>query len=67
MFVLFTILTHLKNRYFTQKGQGIVEYALILAAVVVLAGALGSTGALGKAVEGAFKNAADALTGSKSG
>ncbi|MBB5335083.1 Flp family type IVb pilin [Pectinatus brassicae] len=60
---MFTILTHLKNRYFTQKGQGIVEYALILAAVVVLAGYLGASGTLGSAVEGAFQGAANALTG----
>lgn len=34
---MFTILEHLKNRYMSQKAQGIVEYALILAFVVAIA------------------------------
>ena len=34
---MFTILYHLKNRYLSQKAQGIVEYALILAFVVAIA------------------------------
>ena len=33
---MFTIIKHLMNRYLSQRGQGIVEYALLLAFVVVL-------------------------------
>ncbi|WP_405721343.1 pilin protein [Anaerovibrio slackiae] len=55
---MFTILTHLKNRYLSQKAQGIVEYALILAFVVVLAVVLTSDGGLGDAIKGVFGNAA---------
>lgn len=33
---MFTIIEHLKNRYLSQRAQGIVEYALLLAFVVVL-------------------------------
>lgn len=36
------IMEYLKVRYCSEKGQGIVEYALILAFVVVLAIALSS-------------------------
>lgn len=33
---MFTIIKHLMNRYLSQRAQGIVEYALLLAFVVVL-------------------------------
>ena len=33
---MFTIVKHLMNRYLSQRAQGIVEYALLLAFVVVL-------------------------------
>lgn len=56
---MFTILTHLKNRYLSQKAQGIVEYALILAFVVVLAVVLSSDGGLGESIKNVFGNAAD--------
>ena len=59
---MFTILTHLKNRYLSQKAQGIVEYALILAFVVVLAVVLTSDGGLGKAIEGVFGDATKQLS-----
>lgn len=58
---MFTILYHLKNRYLSQKAQGIVEYALILAFVVVVAAALLSGGDLSKAVKSIFDNTADQL------
>ena len=54
---MFTILTHLKNRYLSQKAQGIVEYALILAFVVVLAVVLTKTGGLQEAISDVFGNA----------
>ena len=56
---MFTILTHLKNRYLSQKAQGIVEYALILAFVVILAVVLSSDNGLSGAIKGVFGNAAD--------
>lgn len=42
----------------SQKGQGMVEYALILAAVAILAGVvLSDTGGLRTAITTAFQNA----------
>ncbi|MGM9539677.1 Flp family type IVb pilin [Anaerovibrio sp.] len=51
---MFTILYHLKNRYMSQKAQGIVEYALILAFVVALAVVLTSDGGLSGAINKVF-------------
>ncbi len=55
------IMEYLKVRYCSEKGQGIVEYALILAFVVAIAAYVGGTGTLTTkikdvftAVEGAF-------------
>ena len=58
---MFTILEHLKNRYMSQKAQGIVEYALILAFVVVVAAALINGGELSNAVKNIFGNTANEL------
>lgn len=58
---MFTILEHLKNRYMSQKAQGIVEYALILAFVVVVAAALINGGDLSNAVKNIFGNTANQL------
>lgn len=58
---MFTILEHLKNRYMSQKAQGIVEYALILAFVVVVAAALLNGGDLSNAVQKIFSNTANQL------
>ena len=58
---MFTIFTHLKNRYMSQKAQGIVEYALILAFVVVVAAALINGGELSNAVKNIFGNTANEL------
>ncbi len=55
---MFTILEHLKNRYLSQKAQGMVEYALILALVVAVGIAVigqDESGALGKAITAVFK------------
>ena len=60
---MFTILTHLKNRYLSQKAQGIVEYALILAFVVALAIVLTSSNGLSGAISGIFTETADQLKG----
>ena len=58
---MFTIFTHLKNRYMSQKAQGIVEYALILAFVVVVAAALINGGELSNAVTNVFSNTTNKL------
>ena len=55
---MFTILEHLKNRYMSQKAQGMVEYALILAFVVVLAIALTDAGGLREAIKNVFSDTA---------
>lgn len=61
---MFTILYHLKNRYLSQKAQGIVEYALILAFVVAIAIFITSgNGNLKEAVEGVFTKTANQVKG----
>lgn len=61
---MFTILYHLKNRYLSQKAQGIVEYALILAFVVPIAIFITSgDNSLSKAVEGVFTKTANQVKG----
>ena len=59
---MFTILTHLKNRYLSQKAQGIVEYALILAFVVVLAIVLTNSGGLSGAIKNVFNDTTNQVT-----
>lgn len=56
---MFTILYHLKNRYLSQKAQGIVEYALILAFVVAVAVVLVGNDSLGNAIKDIFGTAKD--------
>ena len=57
---MFTILEHLKNRYMSQKAQGIVEYALILAFVVAIAIFITSgENSLSGAIKGVFTKTAD--------
>lgn len=60
---MWTIINYVKNRCFTEKGQGIVEYALILVFVVALAAYLGASGGLGPAVKGAFDSVVTQLGG----
>lgn len=48
------IIEYFKARYLSEKAQGIVEYALVLAFVAVVATALGTNGELTKKVEEAF-------------
>ena len=52
---MLAVLNYLKVRYLGEKGQGMVEYALILAFVVAVAGvafANGTDSGLGKAING---------------
>ena len=58
-------IQYLKARYVSEKSQGIVEYALILAFVVAIAGVAlsASTGSgLGKAIKDAFDHVSTAIT-----
>ncbi|MBQ1856030.1 MAG: pilin [Anaerovibrio sp.] len=51
-------------RYLEQKGQGIVEYALILAFVVGIAAvALNSNSGLGQAIQNVFTRVTNQLGG----
>ena len=62
---MFTILYHLKNRYLSQKAQGIVEYALILAFVVAIAIFITSgNGNLKDAIQGVFTKTSNQVSGS---
>lgn len=61
---MFTILYHLKNRYLSQKAQGIVEYALILAFVVAIAVFI-TTGdnSLSESIKGVFTKTSEQVKG----
>ncbi len=48
------IIDYLKARYLSEKGQGMVEYALVLAFVVAIIVAIGTTD-LSEAIKSAFK------------
>lgn len=52
------------NNFFrkSQIGQGIVEYALILAFVVAVAAVLGNAGGLRTAISGIFSDTTTAVT-----
>ena len=53
--------TYLKDRYMSQKAQGMVEYALIIAFVVAVAVALSSDGGLADAISGVFSSASSQI------
>lgn len=55
------IIDYLEARYLSEKAQGIVEYALILAFVVVLAIALTSSGGIQEKIKSTFGNVASKL------
>ncbi|TYZ29260.1 pilin protein [Selenomonas caprae] len=61
------ILNYLKARYVSEKAQGIVEYALVLAFVVVVAVALGTSGDLTKKVTNAFSDITNAFASKPAG
>ena len=56
------IVEYLKARYISEKAQGIVEYALILAFIVVVATAITNAGGLQDKVKDVLKDVSDALT-----
>ena len=52
---MMNLYTYVVSRLKSEKGQGIVEYALLLAFVVAIAGvALSSEQGLGQAIQGVF-------------
>jgi len=55
------IMEYLKVRYCSEKGQGIMEYALILAFVVVVAAAIADGGDLQTKVKEVFDNVSKAF------
>ena len=58
------IIEYVKTRYFSsQKAQGMVEYALILAFVVAIAAALSNDGGIKGAIEYVITSVTTALTG----
>jgi len=58
---MFTLLSAFKNRYLTQRGQGMVEYAVILAFVAAVAVYFTGTGALGDAIHNVINNVTNKL------
>lgn len=56
------ILKYLKARYVSEKAQGIVEYALILAFVTIIAAALMSDTGIRRSIQTVINNV-DALLG----
>lgn len=56
------ILNYLKARYLSEKAQGIVEYALILAFVVVIAAGIANSGSIANGVKNVFNNVANLFT-----
>ena len=61
---MMNLYTYVVSRLKSEKGQGIVEYALLLAFVVAIAGvALSTDNGLGKAIKGVFDNTANTLSG----
>ena len=57
------IINYLKARYLSEKAQGMVEYALIVALVVIVA----FKGGLGNAVTNAFTKASTAIDSAANG
>ena len=61
--MMFTILEHLKNRYMSQRAQGIVEYAIVIAFVIVIGWALlGTNAGIDTKVTAIFNNLSTLLT-----
>ncbi|MGN1049603.1 MAG: Flp family type IVb pilin [Selenomonadaceae bacterium] len=62
---MMNLYTYVVSRLKSEKGQGIVEYALLLAFVVAIAGvALSTDNGLGDAISNVFENTAQELNNS---
>ncbi|WP_432647220.1 pilin protein [Mitsuokella sp.] len=55
------IIEYLKARYMSEKAQGIVEYALILAFVTIIATALINSGGLKSSIMNVINNVGNLL------
>ena len=55
------VLEYVKARYFGEKGQGIVEYAVLLAFIVVVAAVVGSNGTLTTKVKAVFNDVSNTI------
>lgn len=55
------ILKYLKARYVSEKAQGIVEYALILAFVVIIAAGLFGGGSISESIQKVFASVKNLL------
>ena len=55
------VLDYVKARYFGEKGQGIVEYAVLLAFVVIVAAVVGSDGTLTGKVANVFNDVSNTI------
>ncbi len=62
MLGMWNLMRALKDRYMSQKAQGMVEYALIIAFVVAIAVALSGNGGLTDAISSVFGDAASKIT-----
>ena len=65
---MLAVLNYLKVRYLSEKGQGMVEYALILAFVVAVAAVVfkqGTDNGLGGAINGIVTKVTNAVNGTK--
>ena len=61
---MMNLYTYVVSRLKSEKGQGIVEYALLLAFIVAIAGAALSTDSgLGQAIQGVFDKTVTQLNG----
>ena len=62
------ILEYLKARYLSEKAQGMVEYALIVAFIVgVAAVVFGTNGSFKDAIDAGFDHVKSAVSGATSG
>lgn len=62
------MLRYINLRYLNNRGQGIVEYALILVFVVAIAAiALTTDSGIGQALQTAFNKVVNALNGTTTG
>ena len=58
---MMNLYTYVVSRLKSEKGQGLVEYALLLAFVVAVAGIALQDGTLGEAIQNVFNNTAEEL------
>lgn len=64
--IMLEIVKYLKARYLTEKGQDLVEYALLLAFVVAVGAVIvGSDNSISNSVKAIFKKAQSILNAAK--